>query len=41
MTFVKKFQTYSEKLNLSKMKRSKSNGLKEGTDSGNLVKKFK
>ena len=36
-----KFQSYSKKLKLSKMKKSKSNGQKEGTHSGSIVKKFK
>ena len=34
-------QSYSEKLKLPKMKKLKSNGQKEGTHSGNIVKKFK
>ena len=36
-----KFQSYSKKLKLPKMKKPKNNGEKEGTHSGNIVKKFK
>ena len=36
-----KFQIYSKKLKLPKMKKPKSNGEKEGTRSGSIVKKFK
>ena len=36
-----KLQSYSEKLILPKMKKLKSNDQKEGTHSGNIVKKFK
>ena len=35
-----KSQNYSQKLKLSKMKKPKSNGLKEGTHNRNIVKKF-
>ena len=36
-----KLQSYSEKLILPKVKKLKSNGQKEGTHSGNIVKNFK
>ena len=36
-----KFQSYSEKLKIPKMKRPKGNYLKEETHSGNIVKQFK
>ena len=36
-----KFQSYSKKLKLPKMKKPKSNGQKEGIHSGSIVKKFK
>ena len=39
--YKEKLQSYSEKLKLPKMKKLKSNGQKEGTHSGNIVKKFK
>ena len=35
------FQSYPEELKLPKMKKPKNNGLKEGTHSRNIVKKFK
>ena len=36
-----KFQSYSKKLKLPKMKKPKSNGQKEGTHSGHIVKNSK
>ena len=36
-----KFQSYSKKLKLPKMKKPKSNGQKEGNRSGNIVKNSK
>ena len=39
--FKEKFQSYSKKLKLPKMKKPKSNGEKKGTHGGSIVKKFK